>query len=96
MLAGVISDPIKFWYFALQYSPEIAELEYVFSKRRQTQYRAGFLRLTVERMHKLCFVHINRRILDRPRNATKKRLDELDEREAIVLESTLLEAPFCP
>ncbi|KAN0067833.1 hypothetical protein V8E54_014080 [Elaphomyces granulatus] len=29
-----------------------------------------------------------------PRNATKKRLDELDEREALELESTLLEAPL--
>jgi Protein of unknown function (DUF 659)/hAT family C-terminal dimerisation region len=101
------SDPITFWSFALQYSPEIAELairlfetpansvpcERAFSTMNltHTKYRN---RLTVDRMHKLCFVHINRRILDRPRNATKKRLDELDEREALELESTLLEAPL--
>jgi len=88
------SDPITFWSFALQYSPEIAELairlfetpansvpcERAFSTMNltHTKYRN---RLTVERMHKLCFqVHINRRILDRLRNAMKKWLDELDER----------------
>ena len=98
-------DPVTFWSLALQYSPEIAELalrlfetpansvpcERAFSTMNltHTKYRN---RLTVERTHKLCFVHINRRILDRSRDATKKRLDELDDREAMELESTLMEA----
>ena len=45
----------------------------------------------MERVHKLCLIHINQRILDRPRNAVKRRLDELDEKEAVELENTLLE-----
>ena len=57
-----------------------------------TKYRN---RLSVEKVDKLYFVHINRKILDRGKeefaSIIKRRLEDLSIEEAVELETTMLE-----
>jgi hypothetical protein len=52
-------------------------------------------RLTVEKVDMLCFVHINRKILDRGKAEfaalIKRRLEDLTIEEAVEMETTILE-----
>ena len=52
-------------------------------------------RLAVEKVDMLCFVHINRKILDRGKAEfaalIKRRLEDLTIEEAVEMETTLLE-----
>jgi hypothetical protein len=52
-------------------------------------------RLSVEKVDMLCFIHINRKILDRSKaefaTLIKKRLEDLSIEEAVELETTILE-----
>jgi hypothetical protein len=50
-------------------------------------------RLTIERVDKLCYIYINRKILNRSKvdwEILKRRLDQLTFEEALELENTLL------
>jgi hypothetical protein len=101
----VVSDPYTFWQFASEYSPGLAELamrlfetpansvpsERAFSTMNltHTRYRN---RLTVEKVDKICYIHINRRILDRQKmegHKVKKQFDQLNDEEALELEESL-------
>lgn len=101
----VVDDPYTFWQFASEYSPFLAELamwlfetpansvpsERAFSTMNltHTRYRN---RLKVEKVDKICYIHINRRILDRKKmnkEKVKKRIDQLNDEEALELEESL-------
>ncbi|KAF7173370.1 hypothetical protein CNMCM6106_007473 [Aspergillus hiratsukae] len=103
----VVNDPHTFWQFASEYSPELADLalrifdtpansvpsERAFSTMNLTHTRHRN-RLKVEKVDKICYIHINRRILDRNKIAVekvKKRIDQLDDEEALDLEESLPE-----
>ena len=100
-----MNDLYTFWQFASEYSSDLAELsmrlfetpansvpsERAFSTMNltHTRYRN---RLKVEKVDKICYIHINRRILDRkkvPRDKVKKRIDQLNDEEALELEESL-------
>jgi hypothetical protein len=87
----MVSDAYTFWQFASEYSPGLAELamrsfetpansvpsERAFStiNLTHTRYRN---RLTIEKVNKICYIHINRRILDRQKmegHKVKKHFD---------------------
>lgn len=102
----VVNDPYTFWQFASEYSPDLADLamrlfetpansvpsERAFSTMNLTHTRHRN-RLKVEKVDKICYIHINRRILDRKKEKgkAKTRLDQLNDEEALEREESLPE-----
>ena len=102
------TNPSRFWDFSRIHSPHLAELamrlfncpatsvpcERAFSTMNLTHTKHRN-RLSVEKVDRLCFVHINRKILDRGKeefaSIIKRRLEDLSVEEAVELETTILE-----
>jgi hypothetical protein len=105
----VVENPTKFWQFARAYvlnfvdlairlfvCPAISvfcERAFSFINLTYTKYRN---RLSIEKVDYLCFIYINRKILDRRRKewngVFKRYMDQLSIEEAVEMETTILEA----
>jgi hypothetical protein len=105
----VVENPTKFWQFARTYAPNFADLairlfvypaisvpcERAFSSMNliYTKYRN---RLSIEKVDYLCFIYINRKILDRRRKkwngVFKRYMNQLSIEETVEMETSILEA----
>jgi hypothetical protein len=98
----VMNDPIEYWRLASAYAPDLAVFalrvfntppnsapsERAFStmKLNAGKFRAT---MTLERLDKLCFIHVNRCTLDRDEIKGKRHYHQLTEAEELELEEEL-------
>jgi hAT family protein len=98
------SNPVLFWELAEAYGSKLAtfalrvlntpsnsvpsERSFSAMKLQHSRLRTS---LSLTKIHKLCFIHVNRRVLNNSKWKYPKKLYELSEEEELMLENTLLE-----